>query len=99
MKTGGFDTMNCCGNHNHDNNPGSGDHTASTKKHNWIMILGCVLPIVIFAAVVLYNAFITGSAGSGSTNSLLFLLLLLCPLSHFIMMPLMNKKKQKNHHH
>ncbi|MFR9707847.1 DUF2933 domain-containing protein [Paenibacillus sp. MB22_1] len=52
------------------------------------MILCCVLPIVLFAAMLLFNG-ITGSTG----NIIPFLLLLICPLSHLVLMPMMSKKR------
>lgn len=81
--------MSCCGNHNHDekNNHADGEHSGHFKKHNWMMTLCCVLPIVLFAAILLFNGL------SGSTGSIIpFLLLLICPLSHLLLMPMMSKK-------
>ncbi|MGP0584847.1 DUF2933 domain-containing protein [Paenibacillus timonensis] len=81
--------MSCCGNHNHDgNHHADGKHSGQSKKHNWMMILCCVLPIVLFAAILLFNG-LTSSTG----NIFPFLLLLICPLSHFLLMPMMSKKR------
>lgn len=80
--------MSCCSNHNHDGNQVDGEHSNNSKKLNWMMILCCVLPIVLFAAFLLFNR------GTGPIGNLIPLgLLLICPLSHLLLMPMMNKKR------
>lgn len=84
--------MSCCGNHNHNNHQkgqhGQHDHHGGkNNSHKWMMII-CVLPIALAAIFFLTKGF----NGSVSNYVPLFLLLL-CPLSHLVMMPLMNKKR------
>lgn len=84
--------MNCCGNHDHnekDQDKGNMNHPHQIKKRNWMMILCCVLPIVLFVAILLANLFT-----DTSTNIMPYLILLICPLSHLILMPLMMGKKK-----
>lgn len=49
-----------------------------TRKHLILMLLGCGLPIVVLAAVFLFEVELSALA--------LFALLLLCPLSHLLML-------------
>lgn len=49
-----------------------------TRKHLILMLLGCGLPIVVLAAVFLFQVKLSTPA--------LFALLLLCPLSHLLML-------------
>ncbi|WP_354006001.1 DUF2933 domain-containing protein [Paenibacillus vini] len=53
------------------------------------MILCCILPIILFTAILLLNG-LSGSVG----NLLPFLLLLICPLSHLLLMPIMGKNRR-----
>lgn len=48
------------------------------RKHLLLMILGCVLPIAVLAAVFLFQVEVG--------KPLLFAIILLCPLSHLLMM-------------
>lgn len=84
--------MSCCGNHNHENHQNSkdGQHGGSHNTHKWMMIL-CVLPVILAAVF-----FLTKGTGGTVSNYFPLFLILLCPLSHFILMPLMHKKK--DHH-
>jgi len=92
--------MSCCGNHNQENHQNGqqghadhhGQHGGGHQSHKWMMIIGCVLPIVLAAAFFLTK----GSSGSAG-NWLPLLLVLLCPLSHLVMMPLMNRGKHDHH--
>lgn len=82
--------MSCCDNHNHERNNHDGEkHSVHSKKHNWMMILCCILPIILFTAILLLNG-LSGSVG----NLLPFLLLLICPLSHLLLMPIMGKNRR-----
>lgn len=83
--------MSCCGNHSHGNNKTKqGSHEGHHyKSHNWIMMLCCVLPIVFVVLIVLMNLY-----QGKPTNYLLMGILLICPISHMILMPLMNKVKK-----
>ncbi|MNC73363.1 hypothetical protein D3C75_1245470 [compost metagenome] len=85
--------MGCCGNQNHgsqDSEKQEHQHHGKQHSHRWIMMIGCILPIVLFAALILFN----GAKGTGAT-ALPLLLILLCPLSHMIM-PLFMKKKDQH---
>jgi hypothetical protein len=48
------------------------------RKHLILMILGCALPIVALAAVLLFQLQVSGAV--------LFAIILLCPLSHLLML-------------
>lgn len=48
------------------------------KRHIWIMLLCCLLPILGIAAIFIFDI--------PTTTVIYFGLLLLCPLAHFVMM-------------
>ena len=89
--------MSCCGNHNHGSHKKDqhsqhsqhSQHGGNHKSHKWMMIICCVLPIVLAAVF-----FLTKGIGGPTSNLLPLFLILLCPLSHLVMMPLMNRKKK-----
>lgn len=57
-----------------------------TKKHFLIMLICCLIPIVVLAAILLFSV---------QLNTVLLLgLILICPLSHLLMM-----KYLGNDHH
>jgi hypothetical protein len=87
--------MGCCGNHNHgdhqqesNHNHGNSDghNNGGGKLHKILMMLCCIIPIALVAVLFLIKPNI-----GGTQTVLPVVLLLLCPLSHLILMPLMNK--------
>ncbi|MFD1177940.1 hypothetical protein ACFQ3W_16740 [Paenibacillus puldeungensis] len=65
-------------------------HHHQAKRHNWMMLLYCVLPVVLVAA-----ALVVGRFSGASMNILPLLWVLICPLSHFFLMPfIMGEKKR-----
>jgi len=58
------------------------------KKHLWIMLAGCLVPLAAILAVAVFKVPL-GTVG-------IFALLLLCPLGHLLMMRGMGHKE---HHH
>jgi len=54
------------------------------KRHIWIMLLCCLLPIVGLAAIFMFNI--------PANTVLYFALILLCPIGHFLMMGQMGHK-------
>lgn len=62
------------------------------KMPKWLMILCIAAPILGLVAWALVP-----SSGASLTRFLPYALFLLCPLSHFLMMPLMHRSR--DHHH
>lgn len=59
------------------------------KRHLWIMLLGCLLPILGLTAIFLFKV---------PVNSVVYFgLLLLCPLTHFFMMGNMHNHDNQTH--
>ncbi|TLS49989.1 DUF2933 domain-containing protein [Paenibacillus antri] len=81
--------MNCC----HEDHSKEGKAPQKHRRlHSWLMIVGCVLPIVL-VAVILFTGIDLGTWG----NYLPILLVLICPLMHLVMMPLMMGKRKHRH--
>jgi ABC-type transport system involved in cytochrome bd biosynthesis fused ATPase/permease subunit len=59
------------------------------KKHLVLMILCCLIPLAVLAAIFIFNVPLS--------TTLLVLVVLLCPLSHIFMMFLM--RPGEDHHH
>lgn len=59
------------------------------KRHIWIMLLCCLLPILGLAAIFIFNI--------PANTVLYFGLLLLCPLAHFFMMGNMHNHGDQAH--
>ena len=63
------------------------------KRHFWIMLLCCLLPIVALTAIFFFKIPVSSAVYYG--------LILLCPLSHLLMMGQMGHNhgsEQPNHH-
>ena len=83
--------MSCCGNHNHESNNNSvSQQEHGSKAQRLKMTLCCVLPITLVVLVILSNAY-----RGEPTNYLLMGILLICPLSHMVIMPLINKMNNR----
>lgn len=81
--------MGCCGNHNHEGHKNNaGNNHGGNQSHKWMMVL-CVLPMILVPILLFTN-----SISLSSGNSWMLLLVLLCPLSHFVLMPLLMRKKR-----
>lgn len=63
------------------------------KRHIWIILLCCLLPLIGLAAIFLFNF--------PANTVLYFGLILLCPIAHFFMMGQMgdsHSSEQNNQH-
>lgn len=81
--------MSCCGGHQGNDQQNHASHQGS-KSHNWMMAVCCVLPIALVVLMVSINAY------RGEPNNYLLMgILLICPLSHMVLMPLMNKMNNR----
>ncbi len=60
------------------------------KRHLWIMLLCCLLPIIGLAAIFLFKI--------PANTVIYFGLLLLCPLAHFFMMGQMGHNHNNEQH-
>lgn len=59
------------------------------KRHLWIMLLCCLLPVIGLAAIFLFKL---------PVNTVVYFgLLLLCPLAHFLMMGNMHNHSGEQH--
>lgn len=61
------------------------------RRHLFLMLLGCALPVVALAAVLLFQLELSGTV--------LFAIILLCPLSHLLMLGGLRHGKQGDVHH
>lgn len=60
------------------------------KRHMWIMLLCCLLPIIGLGAIFLFNI---------SVNTIVYFgLILLCPLAHFFMLGQMGHDHNSEQH-
>ncbi|TPG75989.1 hypothetical protein EEL32_23950 [Brevibacillus laterosporus] len=84
--------MSCCGNHSNEtvDHKKHSESAKPIKKHNWMMGLCCILPVILFVGVFLINTKL-----GVSTNFSLLGLLLLCPISHMIITTLINGRKRE----
>lgn len=62
-----------------------------SKKHLFIMILCCLIPIAALVAIFILNVPLS--------TTLLVLIVLLCPLSHLLMMLFMRHDESHHQHH
>lgn len=76
--------MNC---HNNNGNRQPSNH----KKHMWLMVLCCTLPIVFIAIFTIFK--ISTPTTKGLLAGSVFLL---CPLMHLLMLPMMFGWGKKN---
>ncbi len=60
-------------------------HTTD-RRHLWLMVICCLIPVVALAAVWLFNIPVSGPV--------LIALVLLCPLSHVALMGLLMRQSQ-----
>ncbi|MER3458965.1 MAG: hypothetical protein C4309_10400 [Chloroflexota bacterium] len=70
------------------------DHSTHTadKRHLWLMLICCLIPITALAVVWLFNISVSGPV--------LIALVLLCPLSHLALMGLfMRESREHNSAH
>jgi len=86
--------MSCCGNHKHKNENDHGQHHADKGKNTnkWMLGQCCIIPVVVIG-ILLFAKVTIGFTG----DTWILALLLICPLSHFLIMPLLNKKKKNQH--
>lgn len=58
--------------------------TKTGKHHLWLMVICCLIPVAVLAAVWLFNISVSGPV--------LIALVLLCPLSHVALMELLMRE-------
>lgn len=65
------------------------DHSTHTvdKRHLWLMLICCLIPITALAVVWLFKISVSGPV--------LIALVLLCPLSHLALMGLFTRESQE----